>query len=59
MIVLINTFKNMAVKFVGGCSVATRSYGLFILCLKFTVLLVCVVKPFQDLHDKRYITFIL
>ena len=26
MIVLINTFKNMVVKFVGGCSVATRSY---------------------------------
>ena len=26
MFVLIATFKNMVVKFVGGCSVATRSY---------------------------------
>ena len=28
MTILINTFKNMAVKFVGGCSVATRSYAI-------------------------------
>ena len=26
MFVLINTFKNMVLKFVDGCSVATRSY---------------------------------
>ena len=29
MIVLFNTFKNMVVKFIGGCSVATRKKPYF------------------------------
>ena len=52
MFVLINTFKNMVVKFVGACSVATAIIRLlFILCLKFTVLPMYVVLLLQELHQ--------
>ena len=59
MIVLINTFKNMVVKFVGGCSVATRSYVIIHSVSKIYSFAVYVVKPLQELHDKKYKTFLL
>ena len=59
MIVLVNTFKNMVVKFVGGCSLATRSYVIIHSVSKiYSVASVCG-KTLQELHDKKYKTFIL
>ena len=53
MLVLITTFKNMVVKFIGGCSVATCSYVII------TVLAVYVVLPLQELLGKKYKTLVL
>ena len=57
MIVLINTFKNMIVKFVGGCSVATRSYMIIYSVSKMYSFASVCGKPLQELQDKKYKTY--
>ena len=53
MLVFITLFKNMVVKFIGGCSVATYSYVVI------TVLPLYVVLPLQELLGKKYKTLVL